>query len=67
LKKMKITGLAIRPVSAGDDLHMDFDDLGEGRYRATAAFPFPGQWEIHLMITGPDEGKAQYSQRIFIK
>jgi len=67
LKNMEITGIAIRPVSDGSDIRLDFQELGQGRYGAAATLPYPGQWEVDLMISGPDQSKAQHNQRIFIK
>jgi len=42
-------GRIVRPTRKGADVSVTFSGEGEGRYRAQARLPFPGQWEVRIL------------------
>ena len=66
LNDLNITGVVVRPVRDGSDLSVVFEHIGNGQYGAHLDPPFPGQWDVRLLLVGPDNKTAQFIQRIIL-
>ena len=61
-----VTAELRRPTVEGMDSRMQLSPLGGGRYRAEAAVPLPGVWDLVLLVErGPDRHVSK--QRLYVK
>lgn len=50
LSGREVTARFARPVKAGDDLGVVLTARGHGRYETETNLPFPGQWDIRVLV-----------------
>ncbi len=65
LADLAVTGLVVRPTRPGLDRPLRFDPIGNGRYRASYDLPFPGLWELDLLLTR-DGDTSQHAARFTV-
>lgn len=55
----------VRPLGAGEEVPLAFTPAIAGRYRATAALPQPGVWDLRVRVERDDE-RFMTEERLFL-
>ena len=66
LPRAEVTADLVRPTTVGYDFQVPLEDVGDGRYAATIAFPLSGQWEVDITALHP-QGSYRLTERIYVR
>lgn len=66
LPRAAVTAALVRPTTTGYDFQVPLEDVGDGRYAATVAFPLAGQWEVDFTAQHP-QGSYRLTERISVR
>jgi nitrogen fixation protein FixH len=55
LRGLDVTAALVRPTSAGFDTKLALEPQGFGEYRAEAALPLAGQWDVRVSARHGDD------------
>ncbi len=67
MENVILSGQLRRPTHEGEDLALDFQAMGAGSYRATAAPGALGQWDLRLLAQVGDAGDYRWEKRLWLK
>lgn len=62
----RVEGVLLRPLE-GQELPLDFQPTGGGRWAAQVQLPRAGQWEARLTLFGPDGTPFDIRQRMVVR